>query len=132
MKPEEVVLLSGPALDLAVAKALPGFSYWKASDVEYPDERPWVLDSDGVIRSYTEIDSRSMNRQYTSTVWSPSVNWSQGGPIIEHEKIRVVPFNKPRTGWWAGIYDRMGGAEGSTPLEAAMRCYVAMQLTAKA
>lgn len=55
-----------------------------------------------------------------------STDWSQGGPIIEREKIT--------TSWRAGhawfAFWREGGAYiyGPTPLIAAMRCYVASKL----
>ena len=61
---------------------------------------------------------------------SPSTNWSQGGPIIERESIRITPFppGREREGWSAGIYDRAVAHPGPTPLIAAMRCYVASKL----
>lgn len=60
-------------------------------------------------------------------MYRPSTDWSQGGPIIEREKIATVY----RAGeyWLAYTFD---GAEfegiGPTPLIAAMRCYVASKL----
>jgi hypothetical protein len=49
--------------------------------------------------------------------YEPSINWAQGGPIIEREGIALIP------GWTA---ERPGfSADGPTPLIAAMRCYVA-------
>ena len=66
------------------------------------------------------------------TEFAPSIRWAQGGEIIEREKIGV---------WWATHYVDDEGQEygnhwyaetaegfvgdGSTPLIAAMRCYVA-------
>lgn len=54
----------------------------------------------------------------------PPTNWSQGGPIIEREKtaIRFVPWDT----WVAECKGYTG--EGTTPLIAAMRCYVASKL----
>jgi len=84
-----------------------------------------------------------------SGIWSPSSDWSQGGPIIERECIDVIsvehdrPFDKS---WAASMgffqqstMDNENGHEmytfylpmqavGKTPLEAAMRCYVASKL----
>lgn len=64
-----------------------------------------------------------------------STDWSQGGPIIEREKIALmhIPDRLPHQQWAAG---EMGetSAEfwevvcGPTPLIAAMRCYVASKL----
>lgn len=51
--------------------------------------------------------------------YKPSTDWSQGGPIIEREKMGVFPTHD---GWAAGMQS------GPTPLIAAMRCYVANKL----
>lgn len=64
--------------------------------------------------------------------WSPSTNWSQGGPIIERERIDIINNGSE----WAAGFDveqwqvAMGVglpriAYGPTPLIAAMRAYVA-------
>lgn len=56
--------------------------------------------------------------------FSPSTNWAQGGPIIEGEKIGLLPSGN-------AYYEREGGtfySYGTTPLIAAMRCYVASKL----
>ncbi len=69
---------------------------------------------------------------------SYSTDWAQGGPIIEregltldltdvlfdHETDECVQLDKPE--WWASRDDVTG--RGSTPLIAAMRCYVASKL----
>lgn len=64
--------------------------------------------------------------------YSPSTNWTQGGPIIERERIRVTPMPPGREseGWVAGIYDKVEsyGMQGQTALIVAMRCYVASKL----
>ena len=59
-----------------------------------------------------------------------STDWSQGGPIIERERIRVEPFS---SAWLACIWNEDNGEyhlfyRGPTPLIAAMRCYVASKL----
>ena len=63
--------------------------------------------------------------------FKPSTNWSQGGPIIEGEGIRVYP-NENETEWLADRpYSQLRDApywDGPTPLIAAMRCYVASKL----
>ena len=63
--------------------------------------------------------------------YRPSTDWSQGGPIIERERIFVRP--KTVGGWRCWIYDGKGEGikfdqHGPTPLIAAMRCYVASKL----
>ncbi len=57
--------------------------------------------------------------------YRPSTSWSQGGPIIERERI-VVQFGPL---WTAVHHKRLGQPSyGPTPLIAAMRCYVASKL----
>jgi len=61
--------------------------------------------------------------------WEPSTNWSQGGPIIEQEKIGTWPSE-------AAGKERLWGARmlntyisyGPTPLIASMRCFVKSRL----
>ena len=60
--------------------------------------------------------------------WDFSTKWSQGGPIIERERMTIA---LDACGWEARCYD--GEAEpwvftGPTPLVAAMRCYVASKM----
>lgn len=69
--------------------------------------------------------------------YSPSSYWSQGGPIIEREKIGLdtwqrvwaaqftFPVKHPTNAKRDPSHHRMNGP---TPLVAAMRCYVASQL----
>jgi hypothetical protein len=65
-------------------------------------------------------------------LWIPtecySTDWSQGGPIIERERLNIVPTS---VGWEAypdyGMSDELFEV-GPTPLIAAMRCYVASKL----
>lgn len=65
--------------------------------------------------------------------FQPSTNWSQGGPIIEREKIELKHLgydNPPYWGAWKfspSKYERKG-AIGPTPLIAAMRAFVASRL----
>ena len=61
-----------------------------------------------------------------------STNWAQGGPIIEREGISVgdqthVEGQPEHSAWYAT--NRKGAyGFGTTPLIAAMRCYVASKL----
>ena len=58
--------------------------------------------------------------------WEPSIDWEQGGPIIEQEKINI--FNSGSL-WFADMKDeRDCDEQGVTPLIAAMRRYVASKL----
>ena len=60
-----------------------------------------------------------------------STDWAQGGPIIEREKLHLSEFEGHWTAdWYAPKDSKKDGASlgGSTPLIAAMRCYVASKL----
>ena len=65
-----------------------------------------------------------------------STDWSQGGPIIEREKIALTWYPDDKE-WIAGVdfqHPRFSNViayeeqYGPTPLIAAMRCYVASKL----
>ena len=66
-----------------------------------------------------------------SCCFEPSTDWSQGGPIIDREHISATVDD---SGVWLAYcqYNYAGEARfmhaGSTPLTAAMRCYVASEL----
>ncbi len=105
--------LIGLALDWAVAKC-EGVNE-KAFHLYYEPTEPADYDSHG----YPEF--------HYSTVWA------QGGPIIEREKISVgyERNSAPQGCLWDAV--KPGGTAlyleyGSTPLIAAMRCYVASKL----
>jgi hypothetical protein len=57
--------------------------------------------------------------------WEPSVDWSQGGPIIEKERINLS-YSLESGSEHCVAYMRSGRnrQKGLTPLVAAMRCYV--------
>jgi hypothetical protein len=65
---------------------------------------------------------------------SYSTDWSQAGPIIERESIDIQkgnPLYFPKGNEHGDYYEPLwiaGGKHGRTPLEAAMRCYVARKL----
>lgn len=60
---------------------------------------------------------------------SYSTDWSQGGPIIERAGISVVRRGDYSfSPWGAVLKDFEFDEEGTTPLIAAMRCYVASKL----
>ena len=94
--------LTGTALDWAVLKA-------SKKAIGQPDHLPfnveWLLMRDAGDFQY-------------------STNWAQGGPIIDREKIELEYGGFE---WWARI-KADEDFEGTTPLVAAMRCYVASKL----
>jgi len=60
-------------------------------------------------------------------LYAPTIDWAQGGPIIEREGIDVLTHAEH--GWTAGYGNNTGlYGNGPTPLIAAMRCYVASKL----
>jgi hypothetical protein len=88
--------LTGAALDWAVAKC--------EGAPEYLLDKPWRASE--LLEHY-------------------STDWSQGGPIIEREGIRIVQVASTV---WGAVYSSGDiGREhfATTPLIAAMRCYVA-------
>lgn len=116
----QVSTLSGIALDYAVAVAL-GYSDFEIDELGnlFFHERRGNFDP--------------MNLRE----FSPSSNWEDGGRLIETQGIYLVPAttsNKPGGFGWSAIptWERCKVAvllpqRGKSPLEAAMRCYVASQ-----
>ena len=109
--------LQGAALDWAVAKC-EGVDLFASDGWYYPEDTG------------------------TRVPYRPSTNWAQGGPIIEREKLTVAPSDQKsyvgQEAWTAyrieTLFTDQGDREyqtGSTPLIAAMRCYVASNLGAE-
>ena len=77
-------------------------------------------------------DARTAKKIYEAmSAFFPAVDWSQGGPIIERERISVEAVEDEETENWRAYLDwRTDEAlqDGPTPLIAAMRCYVASKL----
>jgi hypothetical protein len=101
--------LTGPTLDWAVAKCEgknPGYEY----------------------TLYSTVVMVGLNE------YSPSTDWARGGPIIERERLHLIPQGgcSEELAWHCStlIPDVESGyfANGPTPLIAAMRCYVASKL----
>lgn len=110
--------LEGSALNWAVAKC---------------EGKNGVLHDDGITRC---IVIAAASGVYKGT-YQPSVNWSQGGPIIDRECIGCVPSqseydNEPGLrleNWCAKIWMRDKTEPiygyGPTALVSAMRCFIA-------
>ena len=100
--------LTGAALDWAVAKC-----EGKNSD--------WEIHAGNIL--YGRATTGFIN-------YKPSTDWSQGGPIIERERISVISDAREIEGesWMAENYDGFCMRFGQTTLIAAMRCYVASKL----
>jgi len=98
--------LTGKPLDWAVATC-------EGNGVEFDDPtEPWL--------TVHGIALQPLDR------YTPSANWAAGGPIIERNRIELIPNGD---GWGAfADRDEHIPHEGPTPLVAAMRCYVASKL----
>ena len=101
--------LSSVALDWAIAKL-----YFP--EPEY-DQDDWLV--------YLTDGSSDDN-----WVFSPSTDWSQGGPIIEQERIWIQPEigKEGANNAWYAVTLYGTDAYGPTPLVAAMRCYAVSKL----
>jgi len=99
--------LSGAALDWAVAKC---------EGIELID---------GCYNRLL-VDGRMSIGQSMLSPYKPSTDWAQGGAIIEREMLTVTPAK--HAGWQAFAWPKTRAIWGDTPLEAAMRCYVASKL----
>jgi hypothetical protein len=109
--------LTGAALDWAVAKCEGHSVFIKHAPVQI---------------MYTPKGKRSWY------IYTPSTNWSQSGPIIEREGIELLcntsalqaaAYKNANPDWFACLkFKRADHWHGTTPLIAAMRCYVASKL----
>ena len=122
--------LTSYALDWAVAKCegLP----LKLDPMGFRKDSPesmqagwWVWDGEG----QNQIIGHRKTRRGEEDGYSPSTDWTQGGPIIEREKLDVM-WCGDRWCAYAMTPDKETQLvdEGPTPLVAAMRCYVATRL----
>jgi hypothetical protein len=107
--------LTSAALDWAVARCAYGNKRYHYGSPCFDSNTKRVYETEGL--------------QKIGVNFAPSKDWKQGGPIIERED---VSFRKEREGLylgyiWNGVTHK-NLAEGTTPLIAAMRCYVASKL----
>lgn len=132
MKTSELI---GPALDWAVAKCerlkeCMVFGRGTVKDVGFaiPNTRGGyepVLLKCVHDKWFKQCDGYPWGRD--QVIWQPSTDWSQGGPIIEREKIAI---DWDHDCWNAYVYGSSHGgySSGSTALIAAMLNYVASKL----
>lgn len=119
MKTAELI---GPALDWAVSYAL-GYNPSK-------DFHSHGMTWHGWWETAAYIDTKPNEYRRIPRY---STDWSQGGPIIERERIALILLpspnytsNKEWNYWSASVVTH--SVTGPTPLIAAMRCYVASKL----
>ena len=101
--------LTGAALDWAVAKC-------EFPDALSQDLEVWVQP----LHCDDETDFK----------FQPSIDWAQGGPIIERERIgfKYTGAALGFVAWVNGQLSTKHDKYGETPLIAGMRCYVASKL----
>ena len=110
--------LIGPALDWAVAKC---------DGALHPLGNVRVIDSKWLLICVGGDPNHGASRVY----FRPSTDWAQGGPIIERERLSIRPDVAAPEFRAFVIRPPIGLSHryiGSTPLIAAMRCYVASKL----
>ena len=108
-------------MKVKVSEATPLHLNWLVAVCEFPN--PDYCYDNRLVYVTCELD-------YGMGTYSPSTDWSQGGPIIERERISVIDVD----GYDFWKADRLNKEAipvinyGPTPLIAAMRCYVASKL----
>lgn len=108
--------LTGPALDWAVARCEGEVTAFGSDGITFG------FKLNGELKVFAKGWAASM-------CWSPSTDWSQGGPINDRERISVISdFHEIKEGWIAESYQGNIQQFGPTPLIAAMRCYVASKM----
>lgn len=100
--------LSGAALDAWVAKAM-GWQAEKGSAARVDAPGLGVNPATGKVGHLPAF----------------SFEWLYGGPIIQKEFISIVGQESKKAEQWYAFKQGEDSYYGSTPLEAAMRCYVA-------
>ncbi len=126
--------LIGAQLDWAVAMA---GKEWETAHLHYPtmtlDPR---FQGVRIIQTSTHgpvcqlVPNNPMRQDYQPFL--PSQEWAHGGPIIERERIGIVPSvrltDRCSKYWIANLREVVGVETGPTPLIAAMRAFVASKL----
>ena len=119
----------GSVLDWMVAKC-EGWE-WKTGVSTWYGNKPWfelflgdIPWGNGTFRSVNRC--RPLELRY-------STDWEKGGPIIEREKIELIPPKDEDDNEWMAVWYKCEDAEagiqvGTSPIIAAMRCYVSSVL----
>jgi hypothetical protein len=106
----------------------------KTSELEGAVLDRWVAKAEGIEVKYSTTEKYwRIDRNPDNIHWMPHRDWSQAGPIIERESISLLA---PKLGslWEASYGDSVETQalfSGRTPLEAAMRVYVAIKFGAE-
>ena len=84
----------------------------------------WIVTDLEGVKTYGIKDWLEQRRYTTGQRWS--IDWAQGGPIIERDKITIEYTGDPDT--WCANIRADEEVYGPTPLIAAMRAFVASKL----
>ncbi len=94
-----------------------------------------LKDNGEILKCYRDgIFSYDWNPRYKEdeSTWSPTSHWSQAGPIIGREYIGLSCWYDHKSGvftcWRAEMVGGQNASFDTSPLIAAMRCYVASEL----
>ena len=123
----ETCKLEGAALDWAVAQAIGLqviFHVFSETVDTSTHERPSSIQVTMGADVYYHSGDMSL------ALYSPSTDWSQGGPLIEQYRIDIGAPMETKSGPWDASteWGLLNGIEGDTPLIAAMRAIVAAKL----
>lgn len=117
----ETEKLLGVALDWAVAKAN-GFEIIRLKN-------KWQLRRGGTDSGFFYPKKPASFKVSAAGYWQPSIDWSQGGPLIDSHKVVITYHNAPDGTPLASTQDRSPAFEsGDTVLIAAMRAIVAAKV----
>ena len=84
----------------------------------------WAVAKCEGVNYLAEPECDGIGNRYEPTNYS--ADWAQGGPIIEREGIGFTQFSDyPQ---WTAKHPQAICFDGTTPLIAAMRCYVASKM----
>lgn len=100
----------------------------KVSELEGSDLDYWVAKAEGLALPSNAKPDDLLFSSLHGGIYHPSTNWLQGGPLIERERIKLLPafdWSGNENGWNAFVRWQEDGRNGPTPLIAAMRAFVA-------
>jgi hypothetical protein len=121
MSLHKVIDLTGVLLDAAVAQA--EGKPWQIREL-YTSDLRGKFDACMIVEHGAQFSKRATDYK----LFKPSRDWEQGGPIIDRERITVACEVWSGRVWFAEPAGTGKWVKGSTPLIAAMRCYVQSKL----
>ena len=86
-----------------------------------------VAKCEGLTQENGWTDLELFNSARCGGFYHYSTDWELGGPILERERVHLMACID-KSNWIAEIDHPVTVIHGTTPLQAAMRCYVASKL----